>query len=73
MNHYAKAIQDLNELAGYFQDGSAETLCIIPDDATRTWHVRVGKRDLEWGNSIEEAVAKSLVKVRSSESAPSGG
>lgn len=48
--------EQFTELAGYFQDGSAETLTVHPDDATRTWHVRVGKRELGYSSTITSAL-----------------
>lgn len=53
----------LVKLAGYFQDGSAETLRIFPDDATRTWHVSVGNRYLSYGKSIHEALIAALARI----------
>lgn len=51
-------------LAGYFEDGSADTLCLWPDDATRTWHVSRGvgvhSRQLGYGSTIAQALREAL-------------
>lgn len=58
--NYVVAGRLLESLAGYFQDGSAETISIHPDDATRTWHVKVGGRDMGWGAPISSALFSAL-------------
>ena len=62
--------EDLNLLAGYFQDGSAQWFAITSDDATRTWRVKAGGREYGWGRSIEEAIENAVATMRSESSTP---
>ncbi|HYE38182.1 hypothetical protein [Methylocaldum sp.] len=63
----AELLKGLRRLCGYVQDGSAETVSIYQDDATRDWGVRVGTaftgRDRNYhGISFEEALEAAFKK-----------
>lgn len=45
----------LRAIVGYVQNASDVTVTIFQDDATRTYHISVGKRRY-WGDSFEEAI-----------------
>lgn len=51
----AEAWRKLIEEMGAFEDDSFTKIEITGDDATRTWHVKIGKQT-GWGNSIMEAL-----------------
>lgn len=66
----SRTFEMLEELAGYFQDGSAETVSISPDDATRTWHVSLGlvnRRQIAYhetfGGAIRAAAAVRGISI----------
>lgn len=48
-------LQKILDLSGSFQDDSFETIKISGDDATRTWHLTIGKES-SFGHSIREAI-----------------
>jgi len=51
--------KQLQELCGYVQDGSQTTVKLWQDDATRTYHVTIGKVSY-CGNSFSEALDKAI-------------
>lgn len=51
----AERLATLRNLQGHWQDGSGETIKLFQDDATRTFHITVGKKSW-WGNSFEAAI-----------------
>ena len=57
INHWER----LKKLAGYYQDSSDETITMFQDDATRTYHIKVGKES-NYGNCFEEALNKFYLK-----------
>lgn len=54
----------LQKLCGYWQDGSCTTVTLGIDDATHTYHIKVGKKDY-WGDSFDEALAKAIKRDQS--------
>lgn len=62
LSRKARDFATIRTLAGYVEDGSATTVQISQDDATRTWIVRAGKS--EWyGNSLQGALAAARVEM----------
>lgn len=53
----------VHELIGYVENGTDTTLKVFQDDATRTFHVHIGKREY-WDSSLTAALHKALVDVR---------
>lgn len=53
----------VHELIGYVENGTDTTLKVFQDDATRTFHVHVGKREY-WDASLGLALAKALLDGR---------
>lgn len=49
----------LTEEAGFFQDDSFTTVKFSGDDATKTWHLDIGKRSW-WGGSIRSAIDAAM-------------
>lgn len=52
----------LRRLMGYVQNGSNDSVSMYQDEATSTYHVRVGtglRSKAYWGDSLEEAIAKA--------------
>ena len=54
-----KTLSDLQELMGYVQNGSEETVSLFQDDATMNFILRVGKK-MYWGNSLENVIEKAF-------------
>lgn len=52
------AYYNLRNCLGYIENGTNDTVTIFQDDATRTFHVRVGNRSY-WGNSLIDALNKA--------------
>ena len=57
-----RRLRAIRRLCGYVQDGSAQTVKIFEDDATRTFHIKVNNRSW-WGNSFEEVLDKMDAEV----------
>lgn len=53
----------IHELVGYVENGTDTILKVYQDDATRTFHVHVGKREY-WDSSLVLALNKALLDVR---------
>lgn len=60
MARKALALNNLRELMGYVENGSETDVKLYQDDATRTYHVKVGKED-HWGDTLLEAIEKAYV------------
>lgn len=60
----SRTYKQLRELCGHVQDGSAQTVKVSQDDATRTWHVTVGDRNPRTyhGDSLPEAIHNAAEK-----------
>lgn len=54
----AELFDKLKSMMGYVQNGSDTSVCIYQDDATYTYHCKVGKNSY-WGNSLKEAINKA--------------
>lgn len=52
----AEAFNKIRELMGYVEDGSDVVVSIYQDDATKTFHVRVGSDSVHWGETLTEAI-----------------
>lgn len=54
----ATAFEQIRELMGSTQDGSQTAITLFQDEATKTFHVRVGKNSNRtfWGNSLRDAI-----------------
>ena len=52
------AYENLRRCCGYVQNGSQTTVTIGQDDATNTFHVKVGSRAY-WGESLSQALEKA--------------
>lgn len=57
-----KRMKGLRELLGYVQNGSDTTVKIFQDDATYTFHVKVGSR-LYWGDTFEQALDAAIADL----------
>lgn len=57
----------LRELCGYVEDGSDTTIQIFQDDATRTWHLKVGRFKEYWAEGFEAVIAKASEAQRAAE------
>ncbi len=56
-------LNGLVDLMGYIQNGSDTIVKVFQDDATRTYHVRIGNTSLAstyWGNTFREALEKAI-------------
>lgn len=60
MNNNDIYLDDLRELCGHVEDGSAVTLLISQDEATKTWVVKVGNTSY-YGGTIGKAVKNALL------------
>jgi ribosomal protein L1 len=58
MNRHAYLFQALRDMAGYVENGGSGSVKFYQDDATRTWHVEVGKNSY-WADSLDEAIEKA--------------
>ena len=54
-----KTLNHLEELMGYVQNGSDETVSLFQDDATMDFMLRVGKKTY-WGLSLENVIEKAF-------------
>lgn len=54
-----KTLNHLEELMGYVQNGSDETVSLFQDDATMDFMLRVGKKTY-WGNYLEQVIEKAF-------------
>jgi len=50
----------LQRLMGYVQNGSETTVTLFQDDATYSYHVKIGQRSSYWGGSLREALEKAI-------------
>ena len=53
----------LNEIGGYFEDGSATQFHLWPDDATRTWHVTRDGKTLGYGKTIVDVLFDAAEQI----------
>lgn len=60
---------DLRELCGYVENGSEQSVTIFQDDATRTWHLRIGKFKTYWAEGFEAVIHKAAEAQRAAEAA----
>jgi len=58
MDRQAYLYQALRDMAGYVENGGSTTVKIFQDDATRSWHVYVGKNSY-FGDSLDQAIEKA--------------
>jgi len=49
-------LQALEKLCGYYQNGTAETVCITQDDATRTVFIKLGSKTVAEGATLHQAL-----------------
>lgn len=61
MQRKAKLWDDLMSLCGHWQDGSSTTVTFSDDDATRTYHIEVGKSKF-YGGSFEQAMRDAILR-----------
>lgn len=60
----AQAYENLDELCGYWQDGSDQVVTISQDDATRSYVVTVGKNSYS-AQSLKLTIAVARLDARS--------
>lgn len=58
----AERFKRIRELCGYVEDGSSQSLTITQDDATRTWIIKGGKKEISCGDSLAQAIDAALEK-----------
>jgi len=58
----AKRLHAIRELCGYVEDGSAQTVRIFQDDATKDWFICFGQHGREFARSFEAAIDAVIAK-----------
>jgi len=56
----SELLEGLRSLMGYVQNGSETTLSLFQDDATKSFHIKVGNTRSYWGESFKEALQKAI-------------
>lgn len=56
----AECYKNIRALMGYVQNGSDTVVTLFQDDTTHTYHVKVGKDNSYWGDSMKQAIDKAI-------------
>jgi hypothetical protein len=59
-------VDGLQRLMGYVQNGSDTTVSMFQDDATHTYHVKIGRAPLGptfWGSTMRDALQMAIERT----------